>query len=112
MRRGAVVLCALSGDDGKPRPAVIVQADLFNETHASIVICPITSHLVDAPLFRVALAPTAKNGLKKQSLVMVDKLVAVRRSKLKDGVGQLSSKEMNMVDHALRLWLELLKAPH
>ena len=35
-RRGDVVICVLSGDYGKPRPAVVVQSDLFNPTHASI----------------------------------------------------------------------------
>jgi mRNA interferase MazF len=106
MKRGDVVLCALSGDFGKPRPAVIVQADIFNETHASIVVCPITPHLVEAPLFRVALVPTSKNGLKKPSQVMVDKLVAVRRTKLGNDVGKLSMKDMKAVEQALRLWLD------
>jgi PemK-like, MazF-like toxin of type II toxin-antitoxin system len=33
MKRGDVVVVALPGDFGKPRPALIIQSDLFNETH-------------------------------------------------------------------------------
>jgi mRNA interferase MazF len=63
-QKGDIVSCVLSGDFGKPRPAVVVQANLFNETHASITICPLTSHLVEAPLFRIAVSPSEQNGLK------------------------------------------------
>ncbi len=33
LERGDIVVCNLQGDYGKPRPAVIVQSNLFNETH-------------------------------------------------------------------------------
>ena len=55
MRRGDVVTVAAAGDYGKPRPAVIVQTDAFPENHASVVVCQLTSELVDAPDFRVSL---------------------------------------------------------
>ena len=35
MRRGDVVLVVVPGDYGKPRPAVVVQTDLVNDTHSS-----------------------------------------------------------------------------
>ena len=75
-RRGDVVTCAPPGEFGKPRPAVVVQSDLFNEPHASVTVCPITSHEVEAPLFRVPLKPTAGNGLKRDSQAMADKITA------------------------------------
>jgi mRNA interferase MazF len=64
VKRGDVVVCAASGDYRKPRPALVVQSDLFNPTHASITICPITSALQDAPLFRITIDPSAANGLR------------------------------------------------
>jgi len=45
MKRGDVVTVAAAGHYGKPRPAVIVQTDAFPETHASVVICQMTSKL-------------------------------------------------------------------
>ena len=108
MNRGDVVVAAAPGDYGKPRPAVVVQSDLFNATHASIVVCPITSHLVDAPMFRLTLRPTTGNGLARESQVMVDKVVAVRRERVDRTVGQLTMKELASVDEALRWWLGLM----
>jgi mRNA interferase MazF len=62
---------------GKPRPAVVVQSDLFNGTHSSVVVCLITSHLEDAPLFRIPVSAGKTTGLKLQSQVMVDKVIAI-----------------------------------
>jgi len=84
MKRGDVVIVAITGDYGKPRPAIIVQTDLLPETHASVIICQMTSQLVDAPDFRITIEPSLENGLREPSQVMVDKPVTVRR----DRVGQ------------------------
>ena len=107
MKRGDVVVAIAPGDYGKPRPALVVQSDLFNETHSSIVVCPITSHLVDAPLFRMLLRPTTENGLVTESQVMVDKVMAVRRERIDRTVGRLMPAELAAVDEALQLWLGL-----
>ena len=106
-RRGDVVTCAAPGEFGKPRPAVVVQSDLFNESHASVTLCPITSHEVDAPLFRVPLKPTAANGLKHQSYVMADKLTTVRAEQIGSVMGRLSEADFQLVEDAVMLWLGL-----
>lgn len=77
MRRGDVVIGAVSGDYGEPRPAVIVQTDAFPATHASVVICQLTSETSDAPDLRITINPTAQNGLRSRSQVMADKPVTV-----------------------------------
>ena len=107
MKRGDVVIAVASGDYGKPRPALVVQSDLFNATHSSIVVCPITSHLVDAPLFRIILRPTTENGLRTESQVMIDKIMAVRRERIDRTAGRLTPAELAGVDGALQLWLGL-----
>ena len=61
MKRGDVVIVAATGDYGKPRAAVIVQTDAFPETHASVVICQMSSEIVDAPDFRVTIDPSEEN---------------------------------------------------
>lgn len=105
--RGDVVIAAAAGDYGKPRPAVVVQSDLFNPTHASIVVCPLTSLLVDAPLFRLAIAPSTANGIKTESQVMIDKVMALKRERIRRRVGRLPPAEMRAIEQALRLWLGL-----
>lgn len=105
IKRGDIVVCAISGDYGKPRPALVVQSDLFNPTHASITVCPITSHLIDTPLFRVSLLSNADNGLRKNSQVMIDKIVSIRREKIQEKIGQIKQSQLQAVTDALMLWL-------
>ncbi len=106
MKRGDVIVVALQGDYGKPRPALVVQSDLFNE-HPSVTIAPITSTIVDAPLFRVTVEPTAGNGLRAVSQIMVDKLTGVRRDRVARTVGHLEEDAIIRVSRALILWLGL-----
>lgn len=110
MNRGDIVVSAAPGDYGKPRPSVVVQSDLFNASHASIVICPITSHLVEAPLFRLTIRPAPENGLKSESQIMIDKVMALKRERIGKRIGRLSTAEMAQVDRALRLWVDLDRA--
>ncbi|MFO1323166.1 MAG: type II toxin-antitoxin system PemK/MazF family toxin [Burkholderiales bacterium] len=107
IQRGDIVLVVASGDFGKPRPAVIVQSDLFNETHASVTVCPVTSLLVNAPLFRIPLRPSRANGLARASQVMVDKVQTLRRDRVRQRIGTAGSAAMAGVETALRLWLRL-----
>ena len=109
VRRDVVVVVA-PGDYGKPRPAAVVQSDLFNSTHASVVVCPITSDPIDAPLFRLPVSPSSSNGLKRESQLMVDKLLALRSDRIRRRIGALKPAEVRLLDRALRLWLALDEA--
>jgi mRNA interferase MazF len=101
MRRGDVVVVAAAGDYGKPRPAVIVQTDAFPETHASVVVCQMTSEIVDAPDFRVTIDPSAQNGLRVPSQVMADKPVTVRRGRIGRSIGRLDADQIARLNIAL-----------
>jgi mRNA interferase MazF len=106
-RRGDLVISVLSGDYRKPRPAVVVQADLFTDSHASVVPCPLSSDILDLPLFRVMLPAANIRGLERDSEVMIDKIGAVDRRRVRRHIGRLSPAQMQSIDRALRLWLEL-----
>ena len=106
--RGAIVVLAAKGAYmGKPRPAVVVQSDAFNATHASITVCPITSDCVDAPLFRVLLPPGGRTGLAVASQVMVDKVSSVPRGAVDRAIGTCDALHLEQIDDALRRWLDL-----
>ena len=92
---------AATGDFGKPRPAVIVQTDAFPERHASVIVCQLTSDLVDAPAFRVTVDPSAQNGLRVRSQVMADKPVTVRRTRIGRHIGHLAPDDMAQLNTAL-----------
>jgi mRNA interferase MazF len=104
VKRGDLVVVTMQGDYGKPRPALIVQSDLFNDTHASITVAPVTSTIVDTPLFRVTVEPSRRNGLRLVSQIMVDKVTTVRRQRLGQTIGRLEEDVMLRVSRALALW--------
>jgi mRNA interferase MazF len=106
MKRGAIVVVAAKGaSTGKPRPAVVVQSDLFNPTHASVTICPVTSDCVDAPLFRLSLPPGPRTGLRSMSQIMVDKIASVPRAAIAGEIGRCDAGELQAIDDGLRRWL-------
>jgi len=98
------VTIALSGDYGKPRPALVIQSDLFN-AHPSVSILPVTGELRDAPLFRIVVEPSDSNGLRKTSQVMVDKIQTVARSKVGKTSGRLEQETLVAVNRALAVFL-------
>ena len=106
MRRGDLVTVALQGDLGKPRPALVVQSDLF-DAHPSVTVLPVTSERVDAPLFRLDLLPDARNGLQRPSQVMVDKPQSVQRQRLGPVFGHLDDEAMLAVNRALVVFWDL-----
>lgn len=104
MKRGDVVGVALSGDYGKPRPAVVIQSDLFDE-HPSVTILPISSDLREAPTFRVDLPPDSVTGLRARSQAMVDKIQTVRRERVGGVIGKVDRAQMLDIDRALAVFL-------
>jgi len=108
LRRGTVVTVASPGvSSGKPRPAVVVQAERWLQAHPSVTLCPLTSTLRQAPLVRIAVEPSPRNGLRKPSQLMVDKLFSVPSQAVGEVVGQLEPDGLVNLDLALRGWLEL-----
>ena len=101
MRRGDVVVVAADADYGKARPAVIVQTDAFPQSHASVVICQMTTDLVEAPDFRITVEPTEANGLRGRSQIMVDKPVTVKRERIGQVIGRLTTEEILRLDAAV-----------
>jgi mRNA interferase MazF len=101
-----LVIVGAPGDYGKPRPAVIVQSNAISESHASIVICPMTSELVEAD-FRITIEPGPETGLRMRSQVMADKPVTIRRERIGQRIGRLGAADMARLNVALALVMGL-----
>lgn len=101
MRRGDVVIVAAASDYGKSRPAIVVQTDAFPDTHASVVVCQMTSNLADAPDFRITIDPNKTNGLQVRSQIMADKPITVRRERIGQTIGRLDVQDVRRLDVAL-----------
>jgi mRNA interferase MazF len=108
VKRGDLVAVALSGDYGKPRPALIVQDDAFALLE-SVTLLLISSDLRDSPLMRIPLTPTLENGLRRPSQVMIDKTMTVPRAKLGQTIGRADARTMKSVDDALSRFLGLAR---
>lgn len=106
MSRGDLVTIAVGGDYGKPRPALIVQADEF-EAIPSVTVLRLTSEVHDEPLLRITVQPSPHNGLRVPSQVCVDKAVTVPRSRVGRRIGQLEATTLQAVDAALARFLGL-----
>jgi len=106
--RGDFVTIAMQGDFGKPRPALIIQADSFN-AHATVTVLPVTSALIDAPLLRVTVQPNAENGLQKPSQVMIDKTMTVKRDKVGSAFGRISAEQLVEIERRLAVFLGIAR---
>jgi mRNA interferase MazF len=98
--RGDLVIVAAPGDYGKARPAVVVQSTAIPESHASAVICPMTSELTEAD-FRITIEPGQETGLRVRSQVMADKPVTIRRERIGQRIGQLGIADAARLNVAL-----------
>lgn len=92
----------------KPRPAVIIQDDVFDLTE-SVTVVPLTTALTDAPLLRLRVAAGGVAGLAQDSDVMVDKLTTVRRSNVQARAGRLSSQQMVELERLLLTFLGMAR---
>ncbi len=105
MKRGEIYTAAAKGAyTGRPRPVLVIQDDSFDAT-ASITVCPFTTNPVDAPLLRIAIEPSATNGLDRASSLMVDKITTVPKTNVGDRLGQLTDEEMLKFNRSVAVFL-------
>jgi mRNA interferase MazF len=111
MKRGEIWTVA-GGKDyaGKPRPVAIVQDDGFDAT-ASITVCAFTTDPTPAPLFRLPVTPSERNGLRAESRLMVDKITTLPKSKVGAHVGRLDDEDLARLNRAILVFLGLAGTP-
>ena len=111
MRRGDVWTVAGAKDyAGKARPVVILEDDSFDGTY-SITICAFTTDDTDAPLFRLAVEPNERNGLRIPCNLMVDKVTTVPKSKVGAHIGRLDDEDILRLNRAVLVFLGLATSP-
>ena len=108
MKRGDVVVAVFQGDYGKPRPAVVIQGDLFADSD-SLLLCQFTSDGYHAVIRRISVLPTTQNGLKVKSQITADKIFAIRRDKIERVIGTLDDNTLNQLNVSLALVVGLVK---
>jgi mRNA interferase MazF len=92
----------------KPRPAIIVQDDLFSATD-SVVVIPLTKTVTDASISRVPVPNDETTKITEPSFAMIDKITTVRRSNLRARVGRAPSALMADIERSLMVFLGLAR---
>lgn len=107
MTRGDLVTLAINGDYGKPRPALIIQSDEYADLD-SVTVLRLTSDVDDQHMLRVTVVPSAENGLKLRSQIMIDKAATTLRERIGRIIGRLEANAMRDVDQRLARFLGLI----
>src|ERR1700729_2682264 len=111
MRRGEIwTVSGGAGYAGKPRPVAIVQDSRFDATD-SITVCAFTTDEAIAPLFRIAVEPDERNGLRATCRLMVDKITTVPKSKVGARVGRLKDTDILRLNQTIVVFLGLAVSP-
>jgi mRNA interferase MazF len=106
VKRGDLITVAVSGDYGKPRPAVVIQSDSLEETD-SVLVCLITSTLEKASHRRLDLAASDETGLRMPSQAMADKILTARRDRCGPVIGKVDATTMGALGRLLTLVMGL-----
>jgi mRNA interferase MazF len=105
MKRGEV--WTQSGGPGyasKPRPVLIVQSDRLTQSE-SVIVCLMTSYDGPGLSARLPFSPTAENGLREDTILMADKIMAIAKSKLGKRLGVVTPEDMERVEEAMLIVL-------
>jgi mRNA interferase MazF len=106
LKRGDICIVASAGEFGKPRPALIVQADSAL-MDVAITYVPITSDLELVPQLRVPVLPDGQNGLLKPSELMVDRINTATLSRFGGVIGRIDAATLQRVEAAMLVHLGL-----
>jgi len=107
--RGSVVLMVAPGDIGRPRPGAVVQSDELGDATVTVLVCPMTSDIDPGRLLRPVVEPTTENGLHVRSQVMTDKVMPMRRDRIRRVLGQFDADTTGQLDRALLVVLGLAR---
>jgi mRNA interferase MazF len=107
--RGDLVLMVVPSDLGRPRPGIVVQADELTADFSTILVCPVSSDLQERLLLRPLIEVAPENGLRLRSQIMTDKLVALRRDRVRRVIGRIDAETSERLDSALLLVLGLAR---
>jgi mRNA interferase MazF len=108
LKRGDVIVVALQGDLGKPRPALVVETDVLAPTN-HVLVCPGTTYMLQGtPNRRILVQPNLENGLRELTFFQIDKINPARREKCGEVIGRLDDETMEQVNRLLLVLLGLV----
>ena len=110
IKRGQIWYCDLGGikgsEQGGVRPCLIIQNDKGNQFAPTTIIAPITSRCTKAKLpTHIWLSVTC--GLPINSMVELEQVRTIDKSRLLEYIGEVQQGEMNLIDKGIKISLGL-----
>lgn len=113
VKRGDVFFADLSpvigSEQGGTRPVLIIQNDIGNRFSPTVIIAAITAQIQKAKLPTHVEIDAKKYGFERDSVILLEQLRTIDKSRLTDRITQLDAKLMQEVDIALGISLGLVK---
>jgi len=112
MNRGEVWWADLAepkgSEPGSRRPVVVVQDDLLTRSLlATVMVAPLTTNMQRAAAAGNVLLRARDSGLHRDSVLLVCQVMTIDKDLLTECVGRVARRSMDLVDHGLRLALDL-----
>jgi len=85
------------------RPILIIQNDIGNKYSGTVIIAVITSKKINKAKLPTHYPVKAQQGLVRDSLVLLEQLRTIDKSRLKKYIGTLNTVIMEEVDNALKV---------
>ncbi|MFY3791049.1 type II toxin-antitoxin system PemK/MazF family toxin [Ureibacillus sp. MALMAid1270] len=113
VKRGDVFFADLSpvvgSEQGGTRPVLIIQNDIGNRFSPTVIIAAITAQIQKAKLPTHVEIDAHKYGFERNSVILLEQLRTIDKSRLTDRITQLDDELMDKVDEALEISLGLMK---
>ena len=105
IKRGELYYADLSpvvgSEQGGLRPVLVVQNDIGNKYSPTVIVAAITSRLSKAKLPTHIFLSAYTYGLEKDSVILLEQIRTLDKSRLRHKIGDLGESEMKQVDKAL-----------
>lgn len=94
-------------ESGKVRPVLIIQTDLLNKTHPSVVVCPITSKVRNNVTILRVIIDDDDNGLMAVSSIMIDQIRAIDSKRLIKKLGSINEASQQKIIENIKIVLDM-----
>lgn len=105
VKQGDIVLIELGdikgSEYGKNRPAVIIQEDIYNDYFNTTIVVLITGKVIPEYTTNIFLSKI-ESGLKKDSMILVNQLRSIDKSRIKETVNTVSHSTLDKINVSLR----------
>lgn len=112
IRRGEIYYADLSpvvgSEQGGTRPVLILQNNIGNQYSPTTIVAAITSQIAKAKLPTHVELPPGQAGLDKKSVVLLEQIRTIDKSRLMEKVALLQDDTMSKVSQAIEISLGLV----